>query len=485
MSPLRILMVASEAAPWIKTGGLADAVGSLARALAALGHDVRLLLPAYHSILRTNSDLQRLGDAPLLMSPAADGLQLLLLDRPEFTAREGNPYHDGTGRDWPDNWQRYGQFAAWAGALAGDRLGYGWQPDIVHCHDWQAGLVPVQMLLNRVPAASVFTIHNLGYRGLFPAHALGALQLPGWLWHADALEFHDSLCFMKGGLVFADRLNTVSPTYAEEILQPAHGHGLDGLLRHRRGVLSGILNGIDQVLWDPSRDPALAAAYGSDDLAGKARCKADLRRRLGLRGKPAAPLLGLISRLVPQKGIDLVLDILPALLERGCQLAILGSGDPAQEQALREAARAHPGQIGLQLGFDEDLAHRIEAGADLFLMPSRFEPCGLNQMYSQRYGTPPVVHRTGGLADSVIDAAEADRGSGFVFAPATAEALLTAVDRALALRRKPELWQALQRRGMQRDFSWSASAQAYLALYRDALAQRRRVWPSSGLDTQS
>lgn len=480
LRPLRILFVASEATPWIKTGGLADAVSGLARALADLGHDVRLLLPAYADVLTHNPQIEALGGTRLLVAPHQPGTpQSLFCQLRGISKRPGNPYQDAQGQDWPDNWQRFGDFARIATTIAADRAGLDWRPDIVHCHDWQTGLVPVLMMLQRVPATSVFTIHNLAYRGLFPAHALAALGLPAWLWHADALEFHQQLSFIKGGLVFADHLTTVSPTYAREIQTPEHGHGLDGLLRHRRHALHGILNGIDAEQWDPSADPAIAAPYSATRIAGKRRCKQALQTQLGLSVEPSAPLLGLVSRLVEQKGIDLILQILPELLSRGCQLAVLGSGDAALLARLKGAAAAHPQHISFTPGFNEALAHRIEAGADLFLMPSRFEPCGLNQMYSQRYGTVPVVHGTGGLADSVIDA-DAANGSGFVFRPATTEALLAAIDRALACFAQPRRWRTLQKAGMQRDFSWTHSANDYLSLYRRDALQSQSVPTAQG-----
>lgn len=482
---LRILFAASEAVPWAKTGGLAEVANGLPRALAALGHDVRLLTPAYADTLANHSGLKPvrgfrppLAGAGLLAAPTdADGLRTWLLTLPGISDRPGNPYQDDHGAEWRDNWRRFGELSRLAALLAGGRAGMRWRADILHCNDWQTGLAPVFCMLERIPAATVFTVHNLHYRGLFPAECMTPLGLPPWLWHHRALEFHGRLAFIKGGLVFADELTTVSPTYAEEIRTSEHGHGLDGLLRERRACLTGILNGIDDVCWDPARDKHLPARYDRDDLSGKAVCKTALQRELGLEGGGAAPLLGLVSRLVTQKGIDLILTALPGLLERGCQLAVLGRGDTALEAGLRRAAAAHPGRVGLRLDFDEGLAHRIEAGADLFLMPSRFEPCGLNQMYSQRYGTPPVVHRSGGLADSVTDATPAalagGNATGFVFAPVSAPALLSAVDRALALFREPHGWRRLQRAGMARDFGWRRGAEAYLDVYGRALRRPR------------
>lgn len=473
----RILFVASEAVPWIKTGGLADVAGSLPQALASAGHDVRLLIPAYGEILAQHSGWAAVpkfrapvAGARLLTAPAdASGLRTWLVDLPGFGDRRGNPYHDEQTHDWPDNAYRFGAFSRIAARLAGGRAGLGWRADVLHCNDWQTGLAPVYAMLERVPASTVFTIHNLQYRGLFGPEALSTLELPAWLWHPDALEFYGQLSFIKGGLAFADALTTVSPTYADEIRTPQSGQGLEGLLRARGARLSGVLNGLDVDVWNPADDAHLPACFDADDLSGKRVCKTVLQRELGLAERADAPLCGVISRLVEQKGIDLVLAALPRLLARGGQLALLGRGDPRIEARLRDLAAEHPDAVAVRLEFDEGLAHRIEAGADIFLMPSRFEPCGLNQMYSQRYGTPPLVHRCGGLADSVTDtdepALEADGATGFVFGPATEMAFIEALERALAYFGQPEQWRRIQRAGMVRDFSWQASAARYLEIY--------------------
>ncbi|MES1953322.1 glycogen synthase GlgA [Salinisphaera hydrothermalis] len=480
----RILFVASEAVPWIKTGGLADVAGSLPRALAAAGHDVRLLIPAYGDVLAQYAELTAVpgfrppfaGIRLLTTRPDSSGLRSWFVDLPGVGDRRGNPYHDEHINDWPDNAHRFGVFARAAAALAGGRAGLDWQADILHCNDWQTGLVPVHAMLERVPATTIFTIHNLQYRGLFAAETRARLDLPAWLWHPDALEFHGQLSFIKGGLAFADALTTVSPTYAREICTPHAGHGLDGLLRARGECLSGVLNGLDPDVWNPADDPHLPACFDAEDLRGKRRCKKALQHELGLAQRAEAPLCGVISRLVAQKGIDLILAGLPRLLERGGQLALLGRGDPAIEARLRAIAAEHPAAVAVRLEFDEGLAHRIEAGADLFLMPSRFEPCGLNQMYSQRYGTPPLVHRCGGLADSVVDTdtdtLEDQRATGFVFEPATEGAFIEALERALAYFAQPDVWRRIQRAGMARDFSWRASASRYLEIYAQAARSR-------------
>ncbi|MDX1540031.1 MAG: glycogen synthase GlgA, partial [Geminicoccaceae bacterium] len=348
----------------------------------------------------------------------------------------------------------------------------GWQPDLVHGHDWQAGLVPAYLALNggRRPA-TVMTVHNLAYQGLFPRHLLGELGLPESSFQVEGVEFHGQIGFLKAGLFYADRLTTVSPTYAREIQDEEHGCGLHGLLRTRRGELAAILNGIDRAVWDPASDRHLVAAYEPGDLDGKAANKAALQRRLGLTVRPGAPVIGVVSRLAPEKGLDLLLEVLPDLLEAGGQLAMLIAGDAALEEAYLAAAGAAPAEIGVQLGYDESLAHLIQAGADLTAVPSRTEPCGLTQMYGMRYGALPLVARVGGLADSVIDASMAavDDGvaTGFVFAPVTADMLRRTLEHALDLYADTAAWRRIVARAMTRDFGWRRSAERYLALYRE------------------
>ncbi len=485
----KILFVSSEVHPLSKTGGLADVSASLPQALAELGHEVRILTPAY------GDTLERLGAVPersdwrdpvagtttRLRETALPDIEVpvWLLDAPGFSDRSGNPYLDAQGRPHPDNAERFDLLARTATAIAGGLGGLGWQPELIHCNDWQTGLVPVRMLQHRIPGATVFTIHNLAYQGLFPASAFGSLDLPQWLWTMDGLEFHGQLSFMKGGVGFADRLTTVSPTYAQEIRTPAHGWGLEGLLNRRAAELTGILNGIDHRFWDPSSDAFLPAHYDVRDLRGKAANKRRLQAELGLSQDPKAPLLGFISRLADQKGVDLLLEAIGDLLEQDLQIAVLGRGEAAYERALQRLASNHPDRIAVRIGFDEGLAHRVEAGADMLLMPSRFEPCGLNQLYSLRYGTVPVVRAVGGLADSVVDATpahlESGRATGVTFQDATGSALLEAVQRALALYTQPELWRRLQRNGMRQDFTWQRSAARYGEVYEEALAERRRI----------
>ncbi len=489
-SPLRILFAASEALPLIKTGGLADVAGSLPAALAALGQDVRLVLPAFPRALHAAGELETLTtlEVPGAGEPVhilggrmpGNGVPLYLVSAHGHFDRGGNPYTDLTGRDWGDNADRFTLFGRVLALMAMDRAGLGWAPDLFHGNDWQTGLAPV--LLHDAPGrpATLFTIHNLSYQGLYDRATFDRLGLPRDLWRPDGLEFHGGFSFIKGGIGFSDRVNTVSPTYAKEVLTPHLGYGLDGLLRHLGERFSGILNGIDYDYWNPATDPALHHHYDADEPGPKVEAKLDLQREFGLPEDPDAFLFAHIGRLVPQKGVDLILGILPRLLERpGVQLVVQGTGDPALQRALAEAHAAHPGRIGLYLGYDEPRAHRIEAGSDAFLMPSRFEPCGLNQMYSLRYGSVPVVHRTGGLADTVVDATpdnlETARATGFLFEHTDIEGLWYAIRQALALRANdPDGWRRLMVTGMRQDFSWQASARRYLELYRTAVGDLRR-----------
>jgi starch synthase len=483
---MRILFVSSEVFPFAKTGGLADVSASLPRALQAIGHQVNVLMPAYRGVLAAAQPLGvRLrhateidGHGLRLFESRLPGSRnkLWLLDCPALFDRAGNPYHNESGHDWPDNPVRFALLCRVAALLACDAFGLGWQADVLHCNDWQTGLVPLLLHEQASRPAVVFTIHNLAYQGLFPESAFHALRLPAHHWHPDALEFHGQMSFIKGGIVFADRVTTVSPTYAAEIRTAAFGCGLEGLLQHRSAVLSGILNGIDTSVWNPLRDPALAQGFGATSLTEKRVNKRAIQSELGLAEDADSVLLGSIGRLAEQKGVDLIAGALPALLRGGAQFVLLGSGDSRYEQALAELSLAFPGRVALRLGYDEGLAHRIEAGADIFLMPSRFEPCGLNQMYSLRYGTLPVVHGVGGLADTVVDACEASMkdgsATGFVFHEPSAAALGECALRAITLwRENPEAWARMQVRGMRTDFSWRASARAYEDLYAAALAQ--------------
>jgi starch synthase len=462
----RVLFATPECAPLTKTGGLGDVSAALPAALHASGLDVRVLLPGYRPVLeglRTASsrDLDVLGRATrLLESRLPSGVPVYVLDCPELYVREGGPYQDPHGGDWPDNPLRFGVFCKAAALLAGGASPLDWKPDVLHCQDWPAALAALFLLLEPARAASVLTVHNLAFQGNFDAAWVSRLGLPPEYFSMDKLEFHGRMSFLKGGLASADAITTVSPRYAREILGEEHGCGLDGLLRSRAGALSGIVNGIDTAIWDPAGDPLVASRYDAATLHAKRANKAALQQRLGLPLETQVPLLGTVGRLTHQKGSDLIADAAAELVATPAQLVVLGSGDRAIEQALRAAAARLPGRMAVVLGFDETLAHLIEAGADVFLMPSRFEPCGLNQMYSQRYGTPPVARATGGLADTI-----ADGESGFLFERAEPAALAAAVRRAAALWRDPQRWNVLQRRAMARDFSWAEPARRYADLY--------------------
>jgi len=468
----RVLFVTPELAPWAKSGGLGEVARDLPRALAQADVDVRLLVPAYPS-LRTALPLARevaripwLGGAlstARLLFAENEGMPIYLLDAEDCYTRAGSPYGNPDGRDWQDNYLRFGLLSRVAALLGSCSSPLVWRPQVVHCNDWPCGLAPAWLKHEAGAAASLMTVHNLAYQGLFPGDVHSALALPPGSFAPEGAEFHGQLSFLKAGLHYATRISTVSPTYAREIQQTEYGCGLDGLLCRRAKDLTGILNGIDTTVWNPAGDPHLAASYDSARLDRKAANKAALQCELGLAVDAAVPLLGVVARLVPQKGIDLIIEAAPALLAASVQFAVLGRGERALEEALQALAARHPRLVAVRLEHSEALAHRIEAGADLFLMPSRFEPCGLNQLYSLRYGTPPVARRTGGLADSISDG-----DTGFLFDEPVAVALHTAVQRALAVQRDPVRWNAMQRAGMRRDIGWDRAAAQYLALYRDA-----------------
>ena len=484
---MKVLFVTSEISPWVKTGGLGDVSAALPAALAAAGCEVRVLVPDYPALreafphrgppVSLHAPGGLLPASVLTRARSAEGVELLLLDAHGLYDRPGNPYLAPAGHDWPDNVLRFGLLARVAALIAaGDALP-GWVPDVVHCNDWQSALAPAFLRYRHGGrgAASVVSIHNLAFHGLFGHETLAMLGLPDRAFALDGVEFHGRVSFLKGGLQACDRIATVSPTYAREILQPEFGNGLDGLLRHRAGRLSGILNGIDTHLWDPATDPALAANYDAATLERKALARRDLQRRVGLAAQDDAPLIGVVSRLTEQKGLDLLLELADGLCGRGVQIALLGSGEPWLRDGWVALSRRHPGRCAAVIGFDEELAHRIEAGADLFAMPSRFEPCGLNQMYSLRYGTPPIVRRTGGLADTVVDAAQhggAGTPNGFVFDAPTVDALGGAIERAIACWRDAAAFRRLQKAGMACDFGWAPAAQAYAQLYRSAISDR-------------
>jgi starch synthase len=395
----------------------------------------------------------------------------MAIDCPPLYERGGGPYQDENGEDWPDNALRFGVLSQVAARLGGPASPLDWHPGVVHCHDWQAALAPAYLRYMPGPrAASVVTVHNLAFHGSFPPERVGELGLPPESYAIEGLEFYGQMSFLKAGLIWADAITTVSPTYAKEIQSEEQGGGMAGVLRMRSRDLTGIVNGIDTSVWDPAGDALIARRYGPGSLGHKRANKTALQHRLGLAAQPAAPLLGIVSRFTHQKGIDLVPAAMEAFAGTEIQLAALGCGERAQEAALRSLAARQPGRIAVSLGFDESLAHLIEAGADAFLMPSRFEPCGLNQMYSQRYGTPPIARATGGLADTIVDCTaaslDAGRATGFLFDDASVPALSTAIRRALEVYDSTPEWRALQKNGMARDFSWKYSAARYVEIYR-------------------
>jgi starch synthase len=484
-----ILFASSEAHPLVKTGGLGDVAGSLPRAIRNLRHEIRVIIPAYQRILKQADNLTLVAhlrlegvDTPVrLLAGRLPGstVKLYLVDSPVHFDRPGNPYSTAGGAPWPDNAARFTTFCRAIQAVAEDSAGLDWQPQIIHCNDWQTGLVPPLLAMRAQRPATVFTIHNLAYQGLFDWDTFEALKLPVDFWSTEAMEFHKQFSFIKGGLVFADWITTVSPTYASEIQTAEFGYGLEGLISHRRHNLTGIVNGVDYSIWNPGRDAQIPVQFNQRCLFHKMENKRALQEHFRLPVENSRPLFAVISRLVEQKGIDMVLDIVPELVARDAQLIILGSGDPLIESAIGKACNEWPQHIAAFLGYDEGLAHQIEAGADIFLMPSRFEPCGLNQIYSQRYGTVPIVRHTGGLADTVTDTTpetlENKTATGFSFTATTAAALLAAVTRALQYYHDPDAWQQIIASGMKQDFSWKRSAERYLELYSHVLARQQHA----------
>jgi len=478
MKGMKVLHVAAEVYPLIKTGGLADVLGALPQALRAQGADVRLLLPGLPGILDAVLHAKRVCSIGAVFGAARVNLLLAqmpfselpvyVIDAPMLYRREGSPYQNSLGAEWPDNLQRFGLLGWVAAQLAFGELDNKWQPQVLHAHDWHAALCCAYLDAHPVGrTASVFTVHNLAYQGLFPQGDCQLLGLSSRYMSPSALEFHGQLSFMKAGLKFADRVTTVSPSYAREITTHEFGVGLEGVIRGRGADVSGILNGIDTDVWNPATDTALPERYSAELPQGKARCKASLQARFGLNVDASGPLIGVVSRLTSQKGLDLILAALPEILRQGAQLVVQGTGDALLETAFRKAASANPGQVGVLLGYDEIGAHRLIAGADMIAVPSRFEPCGLTQMYGLRYGTVPIVRRIGGLADTVHDAGVEgnDQANGFVFDAATAPALQTTLSRAIECYREPHRWAELMRRGMALDHSWSGPAKQYMALY--------------------
>jgi starch synthase len=477
---MRVLAVASEIYPLIKTGGLADVVGALPAALAPEGVEVRTMVPGYPSVMAALGDaktVMTIGDSfggpARVVAGTAAGMDILALDADHLFNRPGNPYSGPDGKDWHDNFRR---FAALSRAAADVALGAvpGYKPDIVHAHDWQAGLTFAYMSFAAGPRPGmVMTIHNLAFQGQFSPTLFPFLGLPPEAFSANGIEYYGAMGYLKAGLYYADRITTVSPGYAAEIRTPEEGMGLDGLIRSRSAAMSGIVNGIDADIWNPKTDPHLGANYGKATVARRAVNKAALQARLGLNQDPNAPLFGIVTRLTWQKGIDLLLANIPTVIALGAQLAVLGTGESGMEEGFRAAMGTHPGRIGCVIGYDEGLAHQVLAGSDAVLVPSRFEPCGLTQLYGLRYGTVPVVARVGGLSDTVIDAnpAALSRGvaTGVQFAPVTYEMMRVALERTVGLYRDQPVWKKMQANGMAQDVSWSDPARRYAALFRELL----------------
>ncbi len=480
---MRVLSVASEVYPIVKTGGLADVVGALPAALAREGVEVQTLVPGYPAVIDALESATTIlplddvfGERGRVLAGRGGGLDLLVLDAPHLYDRPGGPYLGLDGRDWPDNAFRFAALSRVAAQIALGAVAF--VPDIVHAHDWQAGLSAAYLRFapDRGPG-SVMTVHNLAFQGLFSPTLLGPLGLPPQAYAVDGIEYYGNLSFLKAGLQFADRITTVSPTYAVEIATPRDGMGFDGLLRTRADRFSGILNGIDDAVWDPARDRFIAATYDLSTIAKRTANTAALRKRFALTDDPQALLVGIISRLSAQKGLDLLLQALPRLISRGVQFVVLGAGDTELEAAFVAAVATYPGRIGAYIGYDETAAHLLQAGSDVILVPSRFEPCGLTQLCALRYGAVPVVARVGGLADTVIDANEmalaAQVATGIQFTSASVEALEDAVLRAAKLFAAPDTWHVLQRNAMSTDVSWSRSGRAYARLYREILDAQR------------
>jgi starch synthase len=480
---IEVLSVSSEIYPLIKTGGLADVTGALPGALAPLGVMMRSLVPGYPQVLaklengRPVHDFAEFFGGPArLIAGRAAGLDLIVLDAPHLYDRPGNPYVDAAGVDWSDNWRRFAALSFAAYEL-GRGLVQGYQPQILHCHDWQAGLVPAYVAFNApTPVKTVLTIHNLAFQGVFSWDVFPQLQLDYRAAQEGVVEYYGNISLLKSGIQVADALTTVSPTYAQEIRTPDYGMGLEGLLQNRSSVLHGILNGIDTEAWNPQTDPTLPERFGAGTADKRAVNRAALRDRFGLVDGDG-PIFAVVSRLTWQKGMDMLVECIDGLVAAGGRLVVLGSGDATLETAIKDAAARHHGRVGAIIGYNEALSHLVQGGADVMMVPSRFEPCGLTQLYGLRYGCVPLVARVGGLADTVIDAnaAAIDAGvaTGVVFAPATSAALAEAIRRTVTLFGRPKVWRKMQRRGMKSDVSWETSAEKYADLYSDLLGLKR------------
>jgi starch synthase len=480
MKSLSVLSVASELFPIIKTGGLADVAGALPTALAPEGVRVVSLLPGYPAVMKALERIETVREYPdlfggpvRLISATAGQVELFVIDAPHLYERPGSPYLTPDGRDWPDNARRFAALGRIA-ADVGQGVVPGFIPDVVHAHDWQAALAPAYLHYGDVPRpGTVMTIHNIAFQGIFPADLLYELGFPPHAFALDGVEYYGQIGFLKAGLRLADRITTVSPTYAKEIQTPEGGMGLDGLLRSRSRDIFGILNGIDESVWDPASDKSLAATYTRDALERRRVNKEVLQRRLGLNANSDALLFGVVSRLSEQKGLDLVLAALPSLLADGAQLALLGAGERTLEDSFRAASVVYPGQVGCFFGYDEELAHLIQGGSDALLVPSRFEPCGLTQLCAMHYGSVPIVSRVGGLADTVIDANEMaialGVATGFQFSPVNLTGLMDATNRTKVLWSDRDSWRRVQQNGMAVEVGWSRPAKRYAQLYRSCL----------------
>jgi starch synthase len=486
---VKVLFVTPECYPVMKTGGLADVTGALPLALAAQGVDARVLMPAYPGTIERLTEVRTVAPLPQLFGGAgtlvegvtAEGLQLWLIDAPHLYARVGGgPYLGPDGHDWPDNHLRFAALS-----MVGARLACGeiaavaasWTPDVVHLHDWQAALTAAYLHFHKPPTPpTLLTLHNIAFQGVFPADTLKVLRLPATAMNVDGMEYWGQLSFLKAGVMWSTHLSTVSPTYAREILTPEEGMGFDGLLRHRAHELTGIVNGIDTNVWNPATDPHVGSPYSLRRLTAKGANKLALQREFAIDEQADAPLFCVVSRLTTQKGLDLLVEAVPRLVAAGGQLVVLGTGDHGIEAAFHRAAERDPRRVAVQIGFDEALAHRMQAGADAVLMPSRFEPCGLSQLYGLRYGTVPVVARVGGLADTVVDANEAavhdGVATGVQFSPVVADALAVAIERTCDLFADTATWKRLVRRAMSRDVGWERAAARYIEVYERLVVSR-------------
>jgi starch synthase len=484
---LHVLFVTSEAFPLIKTGGLADVSGALPKAIVHLPEfsgEIKILIPAYSGLLsklasvKQIATIQALGQqCKLFMGKMPDSsIDVIAIQNDVLYERAGGPYADQNGNDWPDNALRFGVLSRVASLLTRNDSPLNWKPDLVHCNDWQTGLTPAYMkLVDHVTVKSIFSIHNMAYQGNFDRSQLNVLELPTQHFNISGFEFYEQISFMKAGLFYADHLSTVSPTYAKEIQTVTFGFGLQGLLATRQNNLTGILNGIDTQDWNPATDKHLTKHYSCKNIAGKKAIKKDLQKRLGLTIDADAPLLGIVSRFAYQKGLDLLPQIIPTLIADGCQVAILGSGEKPLEEAFTILQKTYPNSLSVTIGYNEPLSHNIMAGADMFIMPSRFEPCGLNQLYGLAYGTPPIVSATGGLADSIHDTSpdsiKNNTATGFVIKNVTQVSLLVAIRYAVSLWKDKENWRKIQKNGMETNVSWSSSANLYLDLYKKVSEQ--------------